>query len=359
MRLLITVRTRVGSFVAFYLRHPAEFLLAAVAWWATFVVALTVLLDIPFRYSLETGLEIAFTITAPPDAVSSQYHRVHPHIAYTPMLVQVVGAAGWTVIVFFTFLIPALVAAMIERLPLTLRSLMHDDVWSFFERYSDLLSAFTKMMVEAGSLPPEKSDEKTAQLLQANRVQVLRAVASIATYWFRGQIDLNANASFLRKIRGADYADPNERVLYSDKPARDHEYLLELDGWAEETVGLSQTLLLPLDSARSHPGAPYAVVNGEFDVVSNAQDPEEWRRRGETPSQVKETIRYFENLQFRSFVSIPVYDMGNENVIGALTVHVDKPKVLDSRNPETADLVETLGRFRYFLAWLERRSKNG
>lgn len=106
-RIIDVVRTGVGRFVAFYLRHPAGFLVAAVAWWGTFVITLTLLFGIPFRYSVETGLEIAFAITAPPDAVSNQYHAIHPHISSTPLIVQVVGAAGWTVIVFFTFLIPA------------------------------------------------------------------------------------------------------------------------------------------------------------------------------------------------------------------------------------------------------------
>jgi|GEM_PF-1022104 hypothetical protein len=358
-RIIDVIRTGVGRFVAFYLRHPAGFLVAAVAWWGTFVITLTLFFGIPFRYSVETGLEIAFAITAPPDAVSNQYREVH-HISNTPFIVQVVGAAGWTVIVFFTFLIPALVAAMIDRLPrvvLTLRSLMNAEVWGFFKRYADLLAAYTTIMVEGAELSRD-GDSGVGQLLRDNRVQVLGAVASVTTYWYRERIDLNANASFMRVIQGADSTDPSAPVLYSNATAGAHVRLLELDGWAHLNEGLPQTLLLPLDDLSPRPGAPYAVVHGEFDVVSDAQDADEWNRRGETPGQIDAEIGYFKQVQFRSFLSIPVHDMTNQTVIGALTVQVDKPGIFEHRNPETADLVEMLGRFCYFLAWLERKSKN-
>lgn len=152
------------------------------------------------------------------------------------------------------------------------------------------------------------------------------------------------------------YPKQEQPVLYA--PATGSTDILELDGWAVQIDTLPTTLLLDVDRERPRPGAPYAVVYERRDVVSNTQDATEWLQRDVTPAGAAEMLRYFRSVPFRSFFSIPLFDVFGREVIGAVSVQVDKPGIFVAGNRETEDLIELVNRFCYFLVWLEAKLKD-
>jgi len=336
------------------MRHPARFVFAGSLWWIAYVVLIEIVLGTDLPTSIDTALRVTFAIISPHEAVTFAWKASHPN-APVSTVVAGVGWMGWSVIVYFTFLIPALVAAMIERLPAlasSLSPLMPPQVWQFVERYSESLSgSMGTMLHDVNDL-----DEDTRTLLEESRTETLRTVADLVRSWYLDQgEDLNANASFMRVTRGSDYrGDPTAGVLYSNKPVSENEYVLELVGWAYESDQLPNTLLLAIDRTNPSPGAPYAIVHDEPDGIADTRDAKEWRRRHVTDQALVDVMAYFDRVPFRSFMSIPVRD-GSGGIVGSLSIQVDQPRKFMSGNAETMQLVALIDPICYFLAWIERR----
>lgn len=339
-----------------YMRRPGAWLIGGLVWWFVNLVAL-LLCGINPGKSLNTLLEITFAISAPPDAVAKAYHATYGNVP-VPDAVRLVGSLGWTVIVAFTLLIPALVALILERLPnivATLWPLASTEVWSFFRRYTGLMTTYHQIIVRERYASADDTTSALSKIPEL-RVAALRATASIVQFWYRGEIAFNVNASYMRLVSSGEMAENGLLLYASGEPA---DQILELDGWAHQLADLPSRLMLNVDRTRPRPGAPFAVVNQRPDVVANTLDPAEWRQRGLLLHEVEETLDYFRSVPFRSFVSIPVWDIFGNDVIGVVSVQVDKPAIFVAGNPETDDLVELVGRFCYFLSWLEARRKDG
>lgn len=323
-------------------------------WWCLYLVLL-VFCGIGISAAFNATLEITFGITGPPTAIENVYGKAHA-VSTIPPFIKLVGVLGWSLIGLYTLLIPAIVALILERLPnlvASLRGLAPSEVWEFLRLYTKLQHDYTTTIIREPHVA--RSTAGSAKISEVRRT-ALQAIASLVTYWYRGEIELNVNASFMRLLKGSGYPDPAARVLYADVPAGEVDQLLELDGWAFPHHTLPETLLLKVDLHRPRPGAPHAVVHQEPDVISNTLDAAEWRRRDVEADEVTNVLEYFGSVPFRSFFSIPVFDLSDPSnrVIGVLSVQVDQEGVFVVGNPETRDLVELISRLCYFLAWLER-----
>lgn len=340
-----------------YVRKPGLWLAIGLVGWVAYVLIL-VLLGASFSDAIETALEITFAISAPRDAVART-------LAANPQSLssfgQMAAIAGWVVIIAFVLLIPAVVALMLERLPnlvATVRGLMPTEAWEFFEMYTKLLSRYLSAVAESVVLAD--GDVPTASAIRATRDVFLKTIADLVTFWYRGEIELHANISFLRLVPGTSATTPDSVPLYAHSPARERASVLELVGWANPQSDLPTSLLLDVDEAQPRPGAPFAAVTHQHDVISNALDRTEWRLRGLSDSQIDETLDYFRSVPFRGFFSIPVIDEWDEEkpVLGVLSVQVDRASVFLRGKDDTEDLVELVRRLCYFLAWLERTDRN-
>jgi hypothetical protein len=346
---------RVGSH---YVRRPAVWLTAGFVWWCLYVLLL-LLCGIGKSTALNAILEITFGITGPPLAITQAYGVDHAGQA-PPPFIKFVGMLGWSLIAMYTLLIPAVVALILERLPnlvASLRGLAPSEVWEFLKHYAELQHSYTSTVIREPQVDRKGGDiERIAEV----RRTALQAIASLVTYWYRGGIDLNTNASFMRLWKGSEYPDAEAAMLYSNAVARDAQHLLELDGWAYPHHALPQTLLLNVDRDRPRAGGPYAVIQRTRDVVSNTLDAAEWRRRDANADEVGTLLEYFGSVPFRSFFSIPVFDLWDPSnrVIGVLSVQVDQEGVFVAGNPDTEDLVALISQLCYFLAWLEKTRNN-
>jgi hypothetical protein len=324
-------------------------LTAGFVWWCFYVILL-LFCGVDVSAAVNATLEITFGITGPSTAIANAYHRAVP-----PPFANYLSGLGWSLIAMNTLLIPAVVALILERLPnlvASLRGLAPSEVWDFLRGYAALQHNYTTTIVRERQFPRTSADN--GRIAEVRRT-ALQAIASLVTYWYRGRIKLNTNASFMRLWAGSKYPNPDAPMLYSDLAARDAEQLLELDGWAFPHHALPHTLLLNIDNDRPRPGAPYAVVRRMPDVVSNTLDAAEWRRRDADAEEVSDLVEYFGSVPFRSFFSIPIFDIGDPStVIGVVSVQVDREDVFVAGNPETEDLVELISRLCYFLAWLEK-----
>lgn len=124
-------------------------LIGGMVWWVVYLLCL-LLCGIDFGASLSALLEITFAITAPPKAVAEAYLGTFGKVDI-PLIVRLVGFLGWSVIIAFTLLIPAIIALILERLPnvvATLWPLASAEVWDFFQRYTGLLSKYHQMTVQ-------------------------------------------------------------------------------------------------------------------------------------------------------------------------------------------------------------------
>ncbi|MEA2338012.1 MAG: hypothetical protein QOE82_2019 [Thermoanaerobaculia bacterium] len=348
------LRADVGRLGTNYVRHAGVWLALGVLWWTAFLVLLIVL-GASVTDALEATLEITFGITAPAIAVKNALRLTG---ASTPAA-QFAGSIGWTVIIAFTMLIPALVALMLERLPnlvVTVRGLMDPEAWEFFSKYSTVLGRYLSAVSRSSTSPPP-----SREALQETRADAIATIAELVTFWYREEVELNANASFMRLVPGSASATRDLPALYGNgATVADSPWVLELTDWGIPSGDLPSHLVLFVDYDKPRPGAPFAVVKNRVDGITNALDRSEWRRHGLTDAETEEAVEYFRSVPFRSFVSIPVLDENpSDRPLGTLSIQVDRPNVFVIGKSETDDLVALIQRLCYFLAWLERMERNG
>jgi hypothetical protein len=248
---------------------------------------------------------------------------------------------------------------MLERLPnlvVTVRGLMDPEAWEFFSKYSTVLGRYLSAVSRSATSP-----HPSRVALQETRADAIATIAELVTFWYREEVELNANASFMRLVPGSASSMRDLHALYGHGvTAADSQWVLELTDWGVPSGDLPTHLVLFVDYERPRPGAPYAVVKNKVDGITNVLDRSEWRRHGLTESETDEAIDYFRSVPFRSFVSFPVFDEGpSDRVIGALSIQVDRPNVFAIGKSETDDLVALIQRLCYFLAWLERMERDG
>jgi hypothetical protein len=349
------LRKDLGRIGSHYVRHAGLWLALGIVWWTAFLIFLAAI-GATFADSLEATLEITFGITAPAAAVKEALRLTG---ALTPAA-RFAGSVGWTVIIAFTMLIPAVLALMLERLPnlvVTVRGLMDPEAWEFFSMYSSVLGGNLSAVVRASV-----SARPSIQALRETRADAIATVAELVKFWYRDELELNANASFMRLLRGADASTPQLPALYgSGATSSESPWILELTDWAILSSDLPAELNLYVDEVRPRPGAPFAAIKGKVDGIANVLDRSEWRRHGLTESETDEAVDYFRTVPFRSFVSIPILDEGNASgrPLGVLSIQVDRPTVFAVGKPETDDLVALIQRLCYFLRWLERMERDG
>jgi hypothetical protein len=337
-----------------YARNPGLWLTTGILWWVAYLILL-VMLGSSFGDAIEAALQITFGITAPAQAVSTALHLSGGRLPPAG-----VAAAGWSVIVAFTLLIPALVALMLERLPnlvVTVRGLMDTETWEFFSTYTTVLGTYLTAVVRASS----STTAPTNEALRSTRADAIATVADLITFWYRDEVKLNANASFMRYMPGDQSSRPDAETLYGNGlPASKSSMVLELTDWAVPSTDLPSHLVLHVDASNPRPGAPYAAVRGEVDGIANTLDRSEWRRRGLNEREINEAMDYFRSVPFRSFFSIPVRDEANRTArpLGVLSIQVDRPNVFAFGKPDTDDLVALVERLCYFLGWLERMERH-
>jgi hypothetical protein len=353
MRALRRDAARIGTH---YIRHAGLWLAAGILWWVAYLIFL-VTIGITFGEAIEAILEITFGITAPAQAVKT---ALASSGAQSPAGEHFAGIVGWTVIVAFTLLIPALIALMLERLPnlvVTIRGLMDPEAWEFFSKYNTILGTYLTAVVRAST-----TERPTSEAIGETRADAITTIADLVTFWYRDEVELNANASFMRLLPGNESSMRDSETLYGKGViASASAWVLELTDWAVSSSDLPSKLVLYVDESRPRPGAPYAVMKHKVDGISNALDRAEWRRRGLTESETDEALDYFRSVPFRSFFSIPVRDEANPSgpPLGALSVQVDRPNVFGIGKADTDDLVALIERLCYFLAWLERMERYG
>jgi len=350
------LRVDAGRLGTHYARHAGLWLMFGILWWCGFLLLL-VSLGATFVAALEATLEITFGITAPMAAVRTALGLTASQVSGGA---QFAGSIGWTVIIAFTLLIPALVALMLERLPnlvVTVRGLMDPEVWDFFSRYSTVLGTYLNTVARSSATQPP-----TKEALRETRADAVATIAELVTYWYRDEVTLNANASFMRLLPGDQSSMPDTKPLYGNGAiASATPLVLELTDWAFPSPDLPEHLVLNVDQSKPRPGAPFAVLERKVDGIANALDRSEWRGRGLNDRETDEAINYFRSVPFRSFLSIPVLDEANRSdpALGALSIQVDRPNVFVIGKADTDDLVALIQRLCYFLAWLERMERDG
>jgi hypothetical protein len=351
------LRADIGRLGTLYVRKAGLWLTCGILWWVAYLILL-VTLGAPFGQAMEATLEITFGIAAPGQAVRAALATTGKRIADGE---HFAGVVGWTVIVAFTMLIPAVIALMLERLPnlvVTIRGLMDPEAWEFLSTYSAVLEKYLAAVVRASStIPP------SVAAVRETRRDAIATIADLVTFWYRDEVELHANASFMRYVAGTQSSMPDEQLLYgaAGTTALQSDWVLELTDWAVKSSELPVHLALNVDPNDPRPGAPYAIINRKVDGISNALDRAEWRRRGMTESEIDEAMDYFRSVPFRSFVSIPVFNGADPSglPLGALSLQVDRPNVFTIGKSDTDDLVALIGRLCYFLAWLEGMERNG
>jgi hypothetical protein len=339
--------------VRVYVRHTARFVAAGAVWWIAYVVFVELVLGDDLPTAFDKALRVTFAIVSPHEAVTFAWQASHPNVP-TPSYVSAVGWMGWSVIIYFTLMIPGLVASMIERLPAlatSVSSLMTPEVSGFVEPYSKSLGAFMKAMMHDTAAV----DDETRSLFVQARLRALLAVATLVRSWYLDETEkLHANASFMRLIPGSKYPNPAVTELYSKKPVSQYERVLELDGWAKPD-DMPATLFLAVDERSPYPGAPKAVVDDEPSGISDTRSESEWRAGGVSDATLKAVVAYFKTVPFRSFISVPVHE--GEKIIGVVSMQVDQPNKLVLGNGDTSQLVALVQPICYFLAWIERKTR--
>jgi hypothetical protein len=369
------VRGATKDLISFYLRHPVRFLVGGALAWLLYLAVIILTLDIPVFTGLEAALEVSFAISAPPQAMETaarnawlaDLERRHVPVDVRAKQVEqrlrgsrgaLIGltAGGWTMLVAFALLFPALIAAILEQLPGvvgTLHELMPDEVRQFFAAYRKLLVGFATIMFRRRIPLGAAGDAEASQL----RAEALAAVTVVVDYWFRRRAEFNVNASFARVVPTDRASATGVTMLYLHEPIGAHYRFLEVVSWAKPVPGVPQPLLIAVNVERPHPGAPFAQVKGEADVVPDTISRTVWRSRGLTKIEVEDAVTYFQAVPFRSLLSVPVSNFDDENdTIGVLTFQVDVPDIFEGWNDHMRELVDLVRPFCYYFAWLEKRS---
>lgn len=352
---LVALRNDLGRIGSHYVRAPGVWLASGLVVWSSYLVVLVAVVELPFDGALNVILDITFAISSPASAVTEAYKK-NTGVTSVPASVHYIGSAGWIVLASFVFLMPAVLALMLERLPeiaASLRGLMRPEVWELISDYTTLQDSYRRTIVSVGTAAAEDV-EKARKLREDLRADALVAMSEFVTAWYRGDVALHVNASVMRLV-AAPPASVSADVLYRPATATATDKYLELRGSAFPD-GLPRELFLYVDDAKPRPGAPHAAARRHYDVISNALDRFEWIGRGVRATEVEEILNYFHGVPFRSFISIPLYDdwAPQRPVIGVLNVQVDRAGVFEAGNRDTSDLVDLLGKLCYFVAWIER-----
>jgi hypothetical protein len=255
-------RNRLRHFVRYYLGHAVGFLFCGLVWSLLYTVSLCFVPGSSPIQALQAALEISFAIN-PPTVVIGRF--VHHHT-----LLAIFSALGWIVLVVWYLLIPALVAAVIQRIPGMADSLfwlMQPQVAKFIQEYSRLRASAqtTSFLIRNGDeAVPAAYFNDTAKVTLVN-------VVDIVNWWYCQDLRLNSNANYMEIIPGKSFHDPGAKVQFSDKAVGEHDKVLRLQAWAKHVRRVPDDFLLPFDWSRPLPGAPRCIVDNDTQFVPDTR----------------------------------------------------------------------------------------